>query len=77
MALSLTVFRPVPVNPLKIETPEEKRLYQIGERNSKLRKERSQTSLIKHTPNDLESDLIHAFWQRQLQYHGNISRMTV
>lgn len=61
--------KPVPVNPLKVETPEEKRLYQLGERNSKLRKERNQTSLLKHTPNDLESDLIHAFWQRQLQYH--------
>jgi acyl-coenzyme A thioesterase 9 len=53
-----------------VETPEEKRLYALGERNSKIRKERRDTSLLKHTPNDLESDLIHAFWQKQLQYHG-------
>lgn len=62
--------RPVNVNPLIVETPEEKRLYALGERNSKIRKERRDTSLLKHTPNDLESDIIHAFWQKQLQFHG-------
>jgi len=63
-------IRPVNVNALIVETEEEKRLYALGERNSQIRKERRNTSLIKHTPNDLESDLIHAFWQKQLQYHG-------
>jgi acyl-coenzyme A thioesterase 9 len=62
--------KPVPVNPLIVETPEEKRLYALGERNSKIRKQGSQTALIKHTPNDAESDLIHAFWQKSLQYHN-------
>ena len=62
--------RPVNVNALIVETEEEKRLYTLGERNSQIRKERRNTSLIKHTPNDAESDLIHAFWQKQLQYHG-------
>ena len=57
------------VNPLIVETAEEKRLYQLGERNSKIRKQLKETALVKHTPNDLESDLIHAFWQKQLQYH--------
>ncbi|KAF2794659.1 Thioesterase/thiol ester dehydrase-isomerase [Melanomma pulvis-pyrius CBS 109.77] len=61
--------KPVPVNPLIVETPEEKRLYALGERNSEIRKQRKQTALIKYTPNDLESDLIHAFWQKQLQFH--------
>lgn len=61
--------KPVNVNPLIVETNEEKRLYALGERNSKIRKERRDTSLLKHTPNDLESDLIHAFWQKQIQYH--------
>ena len=56
------------MNPLIVSTPEEKRLYALGERNSKVRKQRKETALIKHTPNDLESDLIHAFWQKQLQY---------
>ena len=61
--------RPVNVNPLVVSTPEEKRLYALGERNSKIRKQRKEIALTKHTPNDLESDLIHAFWQKQLQYH--------
>ncbi|KAF2256224.1 Thioesterase/thiol ester dehydrase-isomerase [Trematosphaeria pertusa] len=61
--------KPVNVNPLIVETPEEKRLFKLGERNSKIRKQRKETALIKHTPNDLESDLIHAFWQKQLLYH--------
>ncbi|KAJ4340044.1 hypothetical protein N0V95_007595 [Ascochyta clinopodiicola] len=61
--------KPVNVSALIVETSEEKRLYDLGERNSQIRKERRNTSLIKHTPNDLESDLIHALWQKQLQYH--------
>jgi acyl-coenzyme A thioesterase 9 len=63
------LHRPVPVNPLIVETPEEKRLFALGEHNSKIRKERNQNALIKHTPNDEESDLIHAYWQQQLKYH--------
>ncbi|KAF1928784.1 acyl-coenzyme A thioesterase 9 [Didymella exigua CBS 183.55] len=61
--------KPVNVNALIVENEEEQRLYALGERNSQIRKERRNTSLIKHTPNDAESDLIHAFWQKQLQYH--------
>ncbi|KAK3216282.1 hypothetical protein GRF29_8g2862925 [Pseudopithomyces chartarum] len=68
VALDPGTRKPVNVNPLIISTPEEKRLYALGERNSKVRKQRKETALIKHTPNDLESDLIHAFWQKQLQY---------
>jgi acyl-coenzyme A thioesterase 9 len=70
------LHRPVNVNPLIVETQEEKRLYALGERNSKIRKERRDTSLLKHTPNDLESDLIHAFWQQQLKYHGTLVMRT-
>ncbi|KAJ4294393.1 hypothetical protein N0V90_008083 [Kalmusia sp. IMI 367209] len=61
--------KPVNVNPLIASTPEEKRLYALGERNSRIRKQLKENALSKHTPNDLESDLIHAFWQKQLQYH--------
>lgn len=60
------------VNPILPETEEEKRLFAIGEQNSKHRKDLKTKSLIKHTPNDLESDLIHALWQKQLQYHGQL-----
>lgn len=61
--------KPVPVNPLIVENDEEKRLYAIGERNSARRKQQGQTSLFRHTPNDEESDLIHAIWQKQVIYH--------
>jgi acyl-coenzyme A thioesterase 9 len=62
--------RPVPINSVLAETTEEKELFALGEQHSNQRKKRSRTSLIKYTPNDLESDLIHAYWQHQIQFHG-------
>lgn len=59
------------INPVLVETAEEEKMFRRGERNSKIRKEMSKVALIKHTPNDEESDLIHAMWQRELQYHGS------
>ncbi|KAK4985351.1 hypothetical protein LTR50_006028 [Elasticomyces elasticus] len=61
--------KPVNINPVRVDTDEERRLFKQGEENSKHRKELGQRSLLKQTPNDEESDLIHAMWQRQLQYH--------
>ena len=63
--------RPVPINPIKVETEEEQKTYEAGERSSRIWKESSQKSLLKASPNDEESELIHAMWQRQLQYHSN------
>lgn len=62
--------RPVPVNPLVTKTPQEKLLFQQGEANYNLKKAESKMALKKQTPNDEESDLIHALWLRQLDYHG-------
>jgi acyl-coenzyme A thioesterase 9 len=62
--------KPVPINPIIVETPEERRLFELGEQNSKTRKALGRKSLIKHTPNDEESDIIHALWQKQLKWHG-------
>ena len=58
------------MNPLKIETAEEQRLFNEGQKNYDLRKKIAQTALRKQTPNDEESDLIHALWLQQLDYHG-------
>lgn len=44
-------------------------MFEQGEKNSAHRKELKKRSLLKETPNDEESDLIHAMWQRQLKYH--------
>ena len=66
----MSMCRPVQISPLKLETSEEKRLFSEGERNHLAKKEMSKATLRKETPNDEESDLIHAMWLRQLDYHG-------
>ena len=69
VSLEPTTKKPVAINPVCVDTQEEKRLFQQGEANSKQRKELSQRSLLRQTPDDEESDLIHSIWQRQLKYH--------
>ncbi|KAI4742309.1 Thioesterase/thiol ester dehydrase-isomerase [Aureobasidium sp. EXF-12298] len=61
--------KPVNIPAITPETEEEKALFAQGEKNSAHRKDLKNRSLIKQTPNDEESDLIHAMWQKQLQYH--------
>ncbi len=61
----------VAISPLQIETAEERRLYELGEKNYNAKKAMAKTALLKQTPNDEESDLIHAMWLKQLAYHGN------
>lgn len=56
--------------PIKLETAEEKKLFALGEKNSNEKKALAKTALRKQTPNDEESDLIHAMWLKQLEYHG-------
>lgn len=69
--VSLDPFTKKPVNipPLRTDTEEEKRLYRRGEENSKRRKELAKRSLLKTSPNDEESNIIHAMWQREVKYH--------
>ncbi|KAF2771260.1 acyl-coenzyme A thioesterase 9 [Teratosphaeria nubilosa] len=69
VSLDPATRKPVKIAPVRTDTAEEQRLYEEGEKNSKHRKELAQRSLLKTTPNDEESDIIHALWQRQLQYH--------
>lgn len=61
--------KPVSIPPIQPETEEEHRLFEQGKVNSAHRKELKSTSLLKQTPNDQESDLMHALWQLQLRYH--------
>lgn len=70
VSLDPATKKPVPVNPLVTNTPEEKQLFQEGEANYNLKKAESKMALRKQTPNDEESDLIHALWLQQLDYHG-------
>jgi acyl-coenzyme A thioesterase 9 len=54
-------------------TDEEHRLYKEGEENYTAKKELSKIALRKQSPNDEESDLIHALWLKQSEYSGNPS----
>lgn len=56
-----------------VETAEEKRLFALGKENYNAKKALAKRALRKQTPNDEESDLIHAMWIRQLEYHGEIA----
>ncbi|KAF4551692.1 Hypothetical protein D9617_12g035800 [Elsinoe fawcettii] len=69
VSLDKNTKKPVPIPPVIPETDLEKRLFKEGEKNHAHRKELKDRSLLRQTPNDEESDLIHAMWQRQLQYH--------
>jgi len=73
VSLDPATKKPVKISPLITETPEEKALFQQGEENYNLKKAESKQALKKQTPNDEESDLIHALWLQQLDYHGNDS----
>lgn len=58
------------ISPLQVETTEEKRLFALGEKNYNAKKALAKTTLRKQAPNDLESDLIHEIWLKQLEYSG-------
>lgn len=69
VSLDRATKKPVAIAPLKAETEEEKRLFEQGEDNYKMKKNLAKSNLRKETPNDEESDMIHALWLRQLDYH--------
>lgn len=70
VSLDPATKKPVAISPIQLETPEDKRLFALGEKNSTEKKALAKTALRKQTPNDEESDLIHAMWLKQLEYHG-------
>ena len=70
VSLDPSTKKPVAIAPLQIDSPEERELFNKGEKNYMAKKELAKTTLRKQTPNDQESDLIHAMWLKQLEYHG-------
>ena len=70
VSLDPVTKRPVPVNPLKPKGPKEEELFRLGEKNYEEKKGLARMALRKQTPNDEESDLIHAMWLKQLEFHG-------
>ena len=70
VSLDPSTRKPVAISPIKLETEEEKRLFGLGQKNSTDKKALAKKTLRKEAPNDEESDLIHAMWLKQLEYHG-------
>ena len=74
VSLDPSTKKSVAISPILVETAEEKRLFELGEKNYNAKKAIAQKALRKQAPNDEESDLIHAMWLRQLEYHDpNVS----
>ncbi|KAH8687813.1 hypothetical protein BGZ60DRAFT_522455 [Tricladium varicosporioides] len=69
VSLDPATKKPVAISPLKTTTPEERYIFAEGERNYNAKRAASKLALRKQTPNDLESDLIHALWLQQLSWH--------
>ena len=70
VSLDPSTKKPVAISPIKLETEEDKRLFALGEKHSIEKKALAKKTLRKQAPNDEESDLIHAMWLKQLEYHG-------
>lgn len=70
VSLDPATKKPVNISPLNASTPEEKAIFASGEENYNLKKSMNSQALRKQTPNDEESDLIHALWLAQLDYHN-------
>lgn len=70
VSLDPATKKPVAIAPLQIDTEEDRRLFNMGENNYNAKIELARTALRKQTPNDEESDLIHAMWLKQLDFHG-------
>ena len=73
VSLDPSTKKPVPISPIKLETAEEKRLFALGEKNSKEKKALATKALRKQTPNKEESDLIHETWLQQIKYQGTVA----
>lgn len=69
VSLDPSTKKPVAIAPLQASTPEEQRLFSEGQKNYDLKKSHAAQALRKQTPNDEESDLIHALWLTQSDYH--------
>lgn len=70
VSLDPSTKKPVAISPIKLETEEEKRLFALGQKNSTGKKALVKRTLRKQASNEEESELIHAMWLKQLEYHG-------
>lgn len=74
VSLDLTTKKPTVVNSLRIETPEEERVFKLGEQRSLHKKLQARQTLQQQPPNDEESKMIHAMW---LQHKEGENRLAL
>ena len=72
VSLDPNTRKPVAIAPLQLNTPKEREIYAIGERNYEAKKALAKVALRKTAPNDEEADLIHDMWLKQLEYQGKL-----
>lgn len=60
----------MPINPLQIETAEERRVFELGEKNYNSNKAFGDPDLWKQTPNEQEKKLIHRMWRENRSNWG-------
>ena len=69
VSLDPSTKKPVSISPIQLETEEDRRLFGLGQKNSTEKKALAKKTLRKQAPNNEESELIHAMWLKQLEYH--------
>ena len=77
VSLDPSTKKPVAVAPLKLESPEDHRLFQLGEKNYDAKKAFAKRNLRKSAPNDEESEIIHSMWMSQREFSGKSPLMLV
>jgi acyl-coenzyme A thioesterase 9 len=70
VSLDPATKKPVHINPLIVETAEERTINELASKESERRKVLRKKSLLKHTPDAEETGIIHKLWQKQIQWHG-------
>ena len=70
VSLDPNTKKPVDVPPLRIDTPEEQRLFDQGEKNYLAKRARKTATLSKAPPNHDESKLIHSTWLQDQDFQS-------
>ncbi|CAF0945146.1 unnamed protein product [Brachionus calyciflorus] len=68
---------PAVMNPLEIVTPEEKAIYELGEKSKIIRQNEMHSSLFNMPPNNVESVLIHEMFKKTIDMNSGSFKIRV
>ncbi|KAK6518851.1 hypothetical protein TWF281_003542 [Arthrobotrys megalospora] len=77
VALDPVTKKATAINPLIVETAEEKRIFARGEERNRFKRALASTSLERQAPNEEESNLIHGMWREYQRYKGKYPTCTL